>query len=98
MFGRSRFRDTISRQFDLFTEDEAHGLLADVEEMKRLYDGANRDDAEEAYGGYVDAIDAVKDALADMRDRFVSTLDEPVSEEYERAFEDTARKRWRWLA
>ena len=98
MFGRSRFRDTISRQLDLFAEDEAHGLLADVEDMKRLYDTADRDDAEETYGDYVDAIDAIRDALADMRDRFASTLDEPTSEEYERAFEDTARKRWRWLA
>jgi hypothetical protein len=98
VFGRSRFRDTISRQLDLFAEDEAHGLLADVQEMKRLYDEADRDDAEEAYGDYVDAIDAVKDALADMRDRFASTLEETAGEEYERAFEDAARKRWRWLA
>ena len=64
--------------------------------MKRLYDEADREDAEEAYGDYVDAIDAVKDALADMRDRFAATLDEP--ENYERDFEDAARKRWRWLA
>jgi hypothetical protein len=95
---RSRFRDTISRQLDLFAEDEANGLIADVQEMKRLYDQADREDAEEAYGDYVDAIDAVKDALADMRDRFASTLDETASEEYEPAFEDAARKRWRWLA
>ena len=98
IFRRSRFRDTISRQLDLFAEDEALGLLADVQEMKRLYDAADRDDAEEAYGDYVDAIDAVKDALADMRDRFSATLDERGAEEYEPAFEETARKRWRWLA
>ncbi len=96
MFGRNRFGDTISRQLDLFAEDEAHGLLADVDEMKRRYDAADRDEAEESYGDYVDAIDAVKDALADMRDRFASTLDEP--DAYERAFEDAARRRWRWLA
>jgi len=95
---RNRFRDTIWRQLDLFAEDEARGLLADVQEMKRLYDEADRDAAEEAYGDYVDAIDAVKDALADMRDRFSSTLDDRGSEEYEPAFEETARKRWRWLA
>jgi hypothetical protein len=95
---RNRFRDTISRQLDLFAEDETHGLLADVQEMKRLYDGADRDDAEAAYGDYVDAIDAVKDALADMRVRFASTLDEAAGEEYEAAFEEAARKRWRWLA
>jgi hypothetical protein len=98
IFRRNRFADTISRQLDLFAEDEAHGLLADVQEQKRMYDSAERDDAEEAYGEYVDAIDAVKDALADMRDRFSSALDEPGSEEYEPAFQETARKRWRWLA
>ncbi len=98
IFRRNRFADAISRQLDLFAADEAHGLLADVQEQKRLYDEADRDDAEEAYGEYVEAIDAVKDALADMRDRFSSTLDERSSEEYELAFEETARKRWRWLA
>jgi len=96
IFRRSRYADTISRQLDLFAEDEARGLLADVDEMKRRYDDTDRHDAEEAYGDYVDAIDAVKDALADMRDRFASTLED--SDEYERAFEDAARKRWRWLA
>ena len=98
IFRRNRFADTISRQLDLFAEDEAHGLLADVQEMKRHYDEAARDDAEDAYGDYVDAIDAVKDALAEMRDRFASTLAETAREEYERVFEDAARKRWRWLA
>ncbi|HEY2354702.1 MAG TPA: hypothetical protein VGH79_07390 [Gaiellaceae bacterium] len=98
MFRRNRFRDTIDRQLDIFAQDEAHGLLADVQEMKGLYDEADREDAEEAYGDYVDAIDAVKDALADMRDRFSATLDERGSEDYEPAFEETARKRWRWLA
>ncbi len=96
IFRRNRFGDTISRQLDLFAEDEADGLLADVQEMKRLYDESARDEAEEAYGDYADAVDAVKDALGDMRDRFASTLDDPA--EYERAFEDAARRRWRWLA
>ena len=86
----------IGRQLDVFAEDEADGLLAEVQEMKRRYDAAERDEAEDAYGDYVDAIDAVKDALADMRDRFAATLDD--SEAYERAFEDAARRRWRWLA
>ena len=95
IFRRNRFADTISRQLTLFAEDEAHGLLAEVQELKERYDRAARDDAEEAYGDYQDGIDAVKEALTDMRDRFAATLDEP--EQYERAFEDAARKRWRWL-
>ena len=98
IFRRNRFADTISRQLDLFTEDEAGGLLADLDEMKRRYDASDRDEAEESYGDYVDAIDAVKDALAEMRDRFAATLDERTGESYERAFEDAARRRWRWLA
>ena len=95
---RNRFRDTISRQLDIFAADEAHGLLAGVAEQKERYDHASREEAEDTYGDYVYAIDLVRDALADMRDKFAATLDEPLDEEYERAFEDTARKRWRWLA
>ena len=36
IFRRNRFADTISRQLDLFAEDEAHGLLADVQEHEAL--------------------------------------------------------------
>lgn len=95
---RNRFREVISRQLDLFATDEADGLLADVQELKQQYDRAERDEAEEAYGDYMDGVDAVKDALADMRDRFAATLDATAAEEYEPAFEDAARRRWRWLA
>ena len=94
---RNPFRDVIARQLDLFAADEADGLLAEVAEEKRRYDDTDRDDAEAVYGDYVDAIDAVKDALADMRDRFAATLGEDAAEEYEEAFEDAARRRWRWL-
>ena len=94
---RHRFADVISRQLDVFTEDEAQGLLADVKEMKQRYDNAERGEAEEAYGDYTDVVDAVKDALADMRDRFASTLEEDAAETYASAFENAARKRWRWL-
>jgi hypothetical protein len=97
IFRRDRFRDTISRQLALFAEDEADGLLADVQEQKTVYAGADRDGAEEAWGDYSDAVDAVIDALAEMRDRFAATLDPPLDEQYERAFEDAARRRWRWL-
>jgi hypothetical protein len=94
---RARFADAISRQLDLFAQDEAHGLLADVLELDRRYSRAARDEAEEAYGDYSDAVDAVKDALAEMRDRFARTLDGDASAKYEAEFEAAARKRWRWL-
>jgi hypothetical protein len=95
---RRRFSDLVSRQLDVFAEDEAGGLLAEVQEMKQKYDASGREHAEEAYGDYVDVVDAVKDALADMRDRFAHTLDDDAAEEYESVFERAARRRWRWLA
>jgi hypothetical protein len=97
MILRRRFSDVIARQLDVFAEDERHGMLAEVEELKTAYDGADRDRAEQAYGDYVDAVDAVKDALADMRDRYAQTLESPVADEYAATFERAARKRWRWL-
>jgi len=91
---RRRFADLISRQLDVFTEDEARGLLAEVAEMKQRYDRADRSDAEEAYGDYVDVVEAVTEALADMRDRFARTLDEESAEEYEATFNRAVQKRW----
>ena len=90
----SRFSDLVSRQLDIFAED---GLLEDVREAKTRYDRADRDDAEEAFGDYMDLVDAVKDALAEMRDRYASTLEGAAADEYEAEFERVARKRWRWL-
>ena len=97
MILRGRFADLVARQLDLFETDD-RPLLADVDRAKSAYDRAERDDAEQAYGDYVDAVDAVKDALAEARDRFAATLDGDTAEEYEAAFERAARKRWRWLA
>jgi hypothetical protein len=95
---RKRFSDLIARQLDVFAEDEAGGLLAEAYEMKEKYDLAGREEAENAYGDYMDVVDAVKDALADMRDRFARTLEADAAEEYESSFERAARRRWRWLA
>jgi hypothetical protein len=93
---RRRFGDLIERQLDLFATDDRL-LLVNVDEAKATYDGAQRDEAEEAYGDYVDAVDAVKDALAEMRDRFADTLDAAAAEEYGSQLERAARRRWRWL-
>ncbi len=97
MMLRRRFSDVVTRQLDVFAADEADGLMAEVREMKGKYDHADREEAEEAYGDFMDVVDAVKDALADMRDRFARTLEGDAVEEYESAFERAAKKRWRWL-
>ncbi|HET7573434.1 MAG TPA: hypothetical protein VFJ77_12295 [Gaiellaceae bacterium] len=90
---RSRFGEVVARQLDLFAEDEA-ALLEAVAERKRAYDRAPREDAEEAYGDYMDEVEGATEALADMRDRFASTLGEEAAEEYEQAFNRAVRRRW----
>ena len=94
---RRRFSDVVSRQLDVFATDEA-SMLAEVRDLKAAYDRAPREKAEDAYGDYMDGVDAVKDALVDMRNRFGSTLDGDAVQEYEAAFERGAMRRWRWLA
>ena len=90
---RDPFRDVIARQLDLFVEDEAD-LLEECRDTFRSYGRAPRDEAEEAYGDFVDAVETATEALADMRDRFKRTLDEEAAEAYEDAFNRAVQKRW----
>ena len=90
---RDPFRDVIARQLDLFVEDEAD-LLEECREKFRVYNSADREDREEAYGDFSDVIETATEALADMRDRFARTLDEDAAETYEDSFNRAVRKRW----
>ena len=90
---RDPFRDVIARQLDLFVEDEAD-LLEECRDKFRIYHHADREEREEAYGDWVDVVEAATEALADMRDRFGRTLDEDAAETYEDSFNRTVRKRW----
>jgi Mg2+ and Co2+ transporter CorA len=83
----------IARQLDLFVEDEAD-LLEECRDKARSYERAPREDAEEAYGDFVDAVETATEALADMRDRFARTLDEEAAEAYEDSFNRAVQKRW----
>lgn len=94
MFRRGRFADVVARQLDVFALDEKDGLLAEVREAKAVYDRADRDEAEERYGDYVDVVEAATEALADMRWQYASTLDEENAADYETAFNRAVRKRW----
>jgi hypothetical protein len=76
MFRRPRFASVIDAQLELFRR-EHRDVIDDVEEHLRAYNDAGRDEAEELYGDYVDAVDAGIDALADLRDHFARTLDDP---------------------
>jgi hypothetical protein len=90
---RDPFRDVIARQLDLFVEDEAD-LLEECRDRFGVYQHADREDREEAYGDFSDAVETATEALADMRDRFARTLEEDAAEEYADAFNRAVRKRW----
>jgi hypothetical protein len=82
---RGRFVDLVERQLELF-ETECAGLLDDCREALDAYNAAAKDDAEELYGDYVDAVDAARDELLMYRDTYAGTLDAEAAEEYEAVF------------
>jgi flagellar biosynthesis/type III secretory pathway protein FliH len=85
-FRRSRFGEVIERQLDLFVRDR-RDVLDEVDMRLRAYNQAAREDAEELYGDYVDAVETGTELLADVRDHYASTLDDPEQyvEEFNRA-------------
>jgi ElaB/YqjD/DUF883 family membrane-anchored ribosome-binding protein len=82
---RGRFVDLVERQLELF-ETECASLLDDCREALDAYNTAAKDDAEELYGDYVDAVDAARDELLEYRDTYAGTLDAEAAEEYEAVF------------
>jgi hypothetical protein len=94
---RARFSDVIDRQLDLF-EREHKGLIDDCMAAEKAYTRADRDEAEERYGDYMDLVETGTEVLADLRDNFASTLDEAAAEEYEEAFNRAVARRFRRFA
>jgi hypothetical protein len=94
---RARFADLIDRQLDLFEQDH-RGLIDDCIAAERAYNHADRDEAEERYGDYVDLVETGTEVLADLRDNFASTLDEAAADEYELAFNRAVLRRFRRFA
>ena len=90
-FRRRPFAALVRPQLELVETDDAE-LIADVEAARRSYREADRDDAEEAFGDYQLALEALKDRIVEVRDTFSATLADP--EAYERQFERAAAKRW----
>jgi hypothetical protein len=89
---RRRFDDVISRQLDLFEREHA-GLIRDCVAAERAYDRADRSEAEERYGDYVDLVETATEILADLRDGYASTLEGHAADEYESAFNRSVLKR-----
>ena len=95
MFRRARFGGVIETQLDLFVRDH-RDVLDEVDERLRAYNTTNRDQAEELYGDYVDAVETGTELLADIRDHYASTLDDPAR--YLEEFNRAVARRWPELA
>lgn len=94
---RARFGEVIERQLDLF-EREHRGLIDDCVAAENSYNRAERDEAEERYGDYVDLVETGTEVLADLRDNFATTLENDAADEYEAAFNRAVLKRFRRFA
>ena len=94
---RARFSELIDRQLDLF-EQEQRGLIDDSIAAEKAYNRADRDEAEERYGDYVDLVETGTELLAELRDNYASTLAVENAAEYEHAFNRAVRKRLPRLA
>jgi hypothetical protein len=90
IFGRSRYREVIDRQLDLFLREHRH-VVEDVETCLERYNAADRDEAEDLYGDYVDAVETGTELLADLRDHYAQSLDD--AEPYLAEFNRTVAKR-----
>ncbi len=97
MFGRSRFREVVERQLDLFAEDEAV-LLEEGDAADRAWAAADRDESEELFGDYQLVVDAIGERLYDVRESYAGTLDETTAGDYREAYNRAARKRFRRFA
>jgi len=90
MFRRSRFAQLVDAQLDLFLRE--HRVVVDeVAQRLEAYNRADRSEAEELYGDYVDAVETGTEILADMRDHYARTVDDP--EAYVRAFNRAVARR-----
>jgi hypothetical protein len=91
-FRRGRFVELVERQLDLFEQENAV-LIGDTEAALQAYNAADREEAEERYGDYLDLVETGQDELVEMRESFAVTLDEDATLEYEAVFNAAARKR-----
>jgi hypothetical protein len=90
---RRRFGALIDRQLALWAEEHA-GFLREVDAAERAYDDAERDEAEERYGDYLDLVETGIELLASVRDAFAATLDEETAASYEDEFNREIARRW----
>ena len=94
---RGPFDDVIATQLDQFAR-EHRAAIEEVDERLAAYNAADRDEAEELYGDYVDVVETGTELLADIRDAFSMTLPEGTDELYEAEFNRAVARRWKAFA
>jgi hypothetical protein len=65
----------IDAQLALFERDH-RDVIDEANERLDAYNRAGREEAEELYGDYVDAVETGTEILADLRDHYARTLDD----------------------
>jgi hypothetical protein len=90
MLRRARFTEVIDAQLELFLR-EHRDVIEDVATRLERYNAAERDEAEELYGDYVDAVETGTEILADLRDNYARALDD--AEAYLREFNRAVKRR-----
>jgi hypothetical protein len=93
IFRRSRFREVVDRQLDLFEKDQAE-LLTEADAADAAWTSADADVTEELYGDYQLVVDTVGERLYDIRESYASSLDEPAAREYRIAFNRAMENRF----
>jgi hypothetical protein len=93
IFKRNRFHDLVSRQLELFEEDEAT-LLAEARDADAGWTHASADDSEERYGEYQLVVDVLAERLHGVREAYAGTLDDATAADYRSAFDREARRRF----
>jgi isocitrate dehydrogenase kinase/phosphatase len=76
VFRRGRFAQVISTQLDLFLRDHAD-VITEAKDRLEAYERAGREEAEELYGDYVDAVETGTEILADVRDHYARNVEDP---------------------
>jgi isocitrate dehydrogenase kinase/phosphatase len=90
MFRRARYASVIDAQLALFERDH-RDVIDEANERLDAYNRAGREEAEELYGDYVDAVETGTEILADLRDHYARTLDD--AERYLMEFNRAVLKR-----
>jgi hypothetical protein len=89
---RPKFDDVIRRQLDAFERDHAD-VIDEADAKLAAYNAGARDEAEELYGDYLDALETGTEILADLRDSYAQTLEERFADRYLRDFDRAVARR-----